>query len=181
MNSAAMISLAIGIVLLILGRKLFWLFVGVAGFLIGMNIAEQASSGPQSTKLLIALIAGVIGAVLAIFLRKVAIAVAGFVLGGYVALELLRVYGGGSMPAYAGAHIGAFSIPYIIGGIIGAILVVALFDWALIILSSLSGALMIVGSIPMQQSVSAIVFIVLVFIGIVIQAGLMRSARSHGV
>ena len=90
MNQMAIVNLLLGIVLLILGRKLFWLFVGVAGFLVGMEIAERFVTGPEGMKLLIAIAAGILGAVIAIFLQKVAIAIAGFVIGGYITVELLR-------------------------------------------------------------------------------------------
>ncbi len=72
MNQTAIVHLLLGIVLLLLGRRLFWFFVGVAGFLVGMNIAEQFVVGPPGTNLLIAIVAGILGAVIAIFLQKVA-------------------------------------------------------------------------------------------------------------
>ena len=178
MNSTALVTVLIGVVLLILGRKLFWLFVGAAGFLIGINIAEQVmATGSDSMRLFIALLAGVIAALLAIFLQKVAIAVAGFVVGGYVAVELLRLYGA-ALPAYAQIHPGTYWVPYIIGGIIGAILMVLLFDWALIVLSSLSGASMILHGVAAQRSAMAILYVILVLVGIVVQARLLRSSRA---
>ena len=60
------VSLLIGIVLLLFGRKLFWLFVGAAGFLVGMDIANRFFTGPDATKLIIALLVGIIGAFLAV-------------------------------------------------------------------------------------------------------------------
>ena len=178
MNSTALVTVLIGVVLLILGRKVFWLFVGAAGFLIGINIAEQVmTTGSDLMRLLIALLAGVIAALLAIFLQKVAIAVAGFVVGGYVAVELLRLYGA-ALPAYVQVHPGTYWVPYIIGGIIGAILMVLLFDWALIVLSSLSGASMILHGVAVQRSAMAILYVILVLVGIVVQARLLRSSRA---
>lgn len=177
MNHVVLVTVAIGAVLLILGRKLFWFFVGVAGFLIGMNFAAQVTTGTDSTKLLIALVAGVIGALLAVFLQKVAIAVAGFVIGGYITVELLRLYGA-ALPAYARIHSDAYWLPYVIGGIVGAILMVLLFDWALIVLSSLAGASMILRGVPMQQPALPLIYVVLVILGIVIQAHLMRAYRA---
>jgi len=35
------ISLILGVALLVAGRKLFWLFVGAAGFVTGMQLATQ--------------------------------------------------------------------------------------------------------------------------------------------
>jgi len=176
MNQMAIVNLLLGIVLLLLGRRLFWLFVGVAGFLVGIEIAERFVAGPQGMKLLIAIAAGILCAVIAIFLQKAAIAIAGFVIGGYITVELLRA--SALFPkALAGIHGTAFSVPYIIGGIIGALLLFVLFDWGLIVLSSLSGASLIVHSITLQSHALPLLFAVLVVVGILVQARMKH--RSH--
>jgi hypothetical protein len=177
MNQLAIANLLLGLVLLILGRKLFWLFVGMAGFLVGMEIAEQLVPGPQGMKLLIAIAAGVLGALIAIFLQKVAIAIAGFVIGGYVTVELLRA--STLFPkALAGIQGTGVSVPYIIGGIIGALLLFVLFDWGLIVLSSLSGASLIVRSINFQSHALPLLFAVLVVVGILVQARMRHKSRA---
>jgi hypothetical protein len=177
MNQMALVNLLLGIVLLLLGRRLFWLFVGVAGFLVGMEIAQRFVAGPQGTKLLIAIAAGILGAVIAIFLQKAAIAIAGFVIGGYITVELLRA--AALFPkALAGTQGTAFSVPYILGGIIGAVLLFVLFDWGLIVLSSLSGASLIVHSITFQSHALPLMFAVLAVIGILVQAGTMHRSRA---
>ena len=177
MNQTAIVNLLLGIVLLLLGRRLFWLFVGVAGFLVGMEIAERFVAGPKGTNLLIAIAAGIPGAVSAIFLQKAAIAIAGFVIGGYITVELLRE--SALFPtALVGRHGIAFSVPYIIGGIIGAVLLFVLFDWALIVLSSLSGASLIVHSVTFQRQALPLLFAVLVVVGILVQAGMKHRSRA---
>ena len=126
---------------------------------------------------MIAIAAGILGAVIAIFLQKVAIAIAGFVMGGYITVELLRE--SALFPtALVGTHGAAFSVPYIIGGLIGAVLLFVLFDWGLIVLSSLSGAALIVHSITFQRQALQLLFVVLVVVGIVVQAGMKRRSRA---
>jgi hypothetical protein len=177
MNQTAIVSLLLGIVLLLLGRRLFWFFVGAAGFLVGMDIARQVVAGPQGMNLLIAIVAGILGAVIAIFLRKVAIAIAGFIIGGYITIELLRE--STLFPtALVGKHGMALSVPYIIGGIIGAVLLFVLFDWALIVLSSLSGASLIVHSFTVQRQALQLLFAVLVVVGILVQAAMKHKSRA---
>ena len=62
-----LLGLGIGVLLLVFGRKLFWLFVGV-GFLWGFQIASQLlPANSQIAILAAALVLGLIGAVLAIF------------------------------------------------------------------------------------------------------------------
>ncbi len=46
MGHTAIVSLLLGIVLLLLGRRLFWFFVGAAGFLVGMDIANVKKPTP---------------------------------------------------------------------------------------------------------------------------------------
>jgi hypothetical protein len=80
--------------------------------------------------------------------------------------------------ALAGIQGTAFSVPYIIGGIIGAVLLFVLFDWGLIVLSSLSGASLIVHSITFQSHALPLLFAVLVIVGILVQARTKRKPRA---
>jgi len=74
-----------GALLLALGRKLFWLFVAIAGFYLGFEVARTlATEQPAWLVWTIAIGAGLIGAVLAILLQRVGFAVGGFYSGGYI-------------------------------------------------------------------------------------------------
>ena len=165
MNITVFLSVILGIFLLFFGRRLFWLFVGVAGFIAGLTFAPQFISGQSElTILLIALIAGVIGAFLAIMLEGLAILIAGFLAGGYLMTTLL-----------VSIHISVSAEPsviYIIGGIIGLLLVAVFFDWAIIILSALMGAEILMPHLHVSGSNYWLVFLGLVAIGIAVQAGI---------
>ncbi len=162
------VRILVGIALLTLGRKLFWLFVGVAGFMFGFGLATQYFRGqPDWVVLVIALAAGLVGVLLALFLQRFAVGVAGFVAGGYILINLLNA---------VGWQIDQFAwLPFVIGGIIGAVLVLILFDWALIILSSLTGATLIAQAIHFGPLITALAFIVLLILGIAIQASMMTQ------
>ena len=121
----------VGLGMLGLGRQLFWLFVGGIGFLFGLNIAGSLLAGQsETTALLFALVIGLIGAVAALFLQRLAVNTAGFVGGGVIAVQLIEAMA---------LEVGSTLVPFIMGGVIGLILVSILFDWALILLSSLAG------------------------------------------
>src|SRR3990172_7787956 len=91
-NLTPTVSLILGAILLILGRKLFWIFVGAIGFLVGFNPAAQyLAEQPIWVILLIAIVAGIIGSVLAVVLQRVATLVAGFLAGGYLTVQLLQM------------------------------------------------------------------------------------------
>ncbi len=165
MTPTAIFSLILGISLLFFGRRLFWLFVGVAGFIAGLTLAPQLiSSQPESVLLIIAIIFGIIGAFLAIFLEGLAILIAGFLAGGYL-MTTLVVSLGASVSADP-------TINYIIGGIIGLLLVAVLFGWAIIFLSALMGAEIIMPVLHVNASFHWGVLIVLVVVGIAVQAGI---------
>jgi hypothetical protein len=165
----SIVSLILGVALLVAGRKLFWLFVGVAGFIAGLQLATQFWRGPEILAIVVGLVVGIIFAVLAIFLQGVAIGVAGFLAGGYVLTVLAGMIG---------LNQGAFSwIIYVIGGIIGVLLVIFLFDWALITLSSLAGASLIMQALAPNGN-GGILFLALVIIGVLIQGALLQRDRG---
>jgi hypothetical protein len=167
------LRILIGILVLTLGRKLFWLFVAVVGFALGAALGAQFFQGqPDWVILIIALGAGLLGALLALFLQQVAIALAGFIGGGYIALYLVNALGWGTSGGFAW-------LPFLIGGVIGLVLMIALFDWALIVLSSLVGAGLILQAIPLRRPIEGLLFIVLLIVGIAVQAGLMGRDRSQ--
>jgi hypothetical protein len=178
--------LVVGLLLLLLGRRLFWLFVGAAGFVIGVEAAPYIlpHQGELFT-LIVALVLGLVGALLAIFVQKLAVAIGGFVGGGYLAAVLCAPLMGGVGMTYPGSW-----LCFLIGGILGAILMMVFFNWALIILSSLQGAHLIVRALPGEGSSVIhglrkshfpvlyhqfpILVIVLAIVGIVIQASTYR-------
>lgn len=157
-----------GLALLTAGRKLYWLFVGVVGFVVGISLSKLLfKSESQWVLLTIALVAGVLGALLALFLQRLAVGAAGFFAGGYILLTFLEALGLG-LPVW---------LSFLIGGIIGAALVAALFDWALVILSTLLGASLLVDVLPVSGWVSALLFAVLSLIGFGLQVAGMGDSR----
>ena len=156
------VSILLGIVVLIAGRKLFWLTVAAVGFVIGLLLAFTfLENQPAWVTVIVALVVGGVGAILAIFLQKVAVSIAGFLMGGYVAIWLLRLFE---------VNLNEWEIlVFIIVGIIGAILVSYLFEFALIGLSALLGAAMIVQGTNFRPEIALILFIGLVIIGTIVQ------------
>jgi hypothetical protein len=155
-------SLMIGSGLLLLGRKLFWFLSGAVGFLIGIEIARRMTFQSELTLLLAALGLGIVFALMAVFLESVLIVVVGFLGGG---LSLLRVFGILGWDNRLGDVV-AFAV----GGVLGAAFIVWLFNAALITISSLSGASLIVSGLPFQAVERPFMFWALAILGIIIQA-----------
>jgi hypothetical protein len=156
-----LISVLLGIALLVAGRRLFWLFVAALGFITGLQLASLFPQMSQTTALLIGLFLGVAFALLAIFLQRIAVGIAGFLAGGFILTTLATRLG-------IGSDVFPWAL-YIIGGIIGVILVMVLFDWALIVFSSIAGAALILNSVSLQTTAGGLIFFLLVLTGIILQ------------
>lgn len=166
------IDILVGAVLLLFGRRLFWLFVGCIGFIAGFDIASSVFQGqPQLLILLIAAGVGLLGAIASIFLERVVVGIAGFFAGGYFLSNL-------TMAAMHTHQHAVQWIAYVVGGILGAILTSVLLDPALIILSSLAGATAISQNVPLNESNKGILFIVLLVLGVIVQAMQYRPAKK---
>ena len=212
-------TLIAAVVILFLGRQIFWLFVaalgaveggqlaltyfanqppwvqvaavilgGVLGAVIGMFLQPLAAAivgfyaggaveGGQIAltyfadrapwvQVVAVVLGGVIGALIGMFLQPIAAAVVGFYAGGQVAQDLVMRWGL-TVPTYAW-------LPFVIGGVIGAVLMLMIFNWALIILSSLYGATLIVQNTHFPPETQKILFLVLFVLGLVVQTGLYK-------
>jgi hypothetical protein len=157
------INVLAGVAVLFFGRRLFWLFVGCIGFIVGFELADGALAGQSEWLILcIALGVGLLSAIASVFLQRVFIVVAGFLAGGYCL----------STFAPAALHLQDKSVMWIafgVGGLAGAILTAALLDPALIVMSSLTGATAISKNIPLDSSASTLLFVVLLVLGITVQ------------
>ena len=162
-----LLNFIVGVILLTLGRKLFWLFVGCVGFAAGFSYVHGLW-GTQSDLmvLVIALGLGFIGALLAIFFQALAIALAGSIAGAYITFIIMNLFG-----FEAAQPIWLFSL---IGGILGAILLFILFDWTLIALSSLLGAALIVQKTELSPHLEVVIFFLLIILGVLFQARLLQ-------
>jgi Domain of unknown function (DUF4203) len=168
-SSVTIAGVLIGVVILFFGRKLFWLCVAAVGFAVGVEIAPLLVNEASSLlALVIALVFGVLGVLLAFFIQKVAIALLGFLAGGKLATAIAAAF----FVQYAEYS----TIIFVIGGTIGAILLMAVFGWALIVVSSFIGAYLIQSAIVLPPTGSTLVFIGLAILGIFVQAVSFRRS-----
>jgi hypothetical protein len=158
-----------GIIVLTLGRKLFWLFIGIIGFFAGFEIASLfLPVDSQIIVILVGIASGLIGAVLAVILERLAFALAGFYAGGFVVLAMVQ-----SSPFENWAK-----FLLLIGGIIAAILSWIYMDWAIIVLSSMAGSAMIVLTIQTEPTLAFIAFGGLWAVGMLIQGKLYILSKK---
>ena len=169
-SSAPILGALIGVVILFFGRKLFWLCVAAIGFAAGVEISSHFMQQPNPLlSLTVAVVLGFAGALLALFLQKIAVGIAGFLAGGRFAIAIAAtlVFSYGQYRW----------LIFLIGGIAGAILLLVLFDWTLILLSSVLGAYLIEGITALPPNGTTVLFIVLVVIGVVVQGAAYRRGR----
>jgi len=193
----AVISIVFGSILLLLGRKLFWLMgsllvaaisAGIVAFMIigviwlqtggfqgGIDITQTPLSETPGYAALIIAAAVIGGVVSAIFLRRLPRVVAGiigFVAGIYMLLLAFELYG-------VAIHDALETLFAISAGVIVAIFAWRNHDTALIVLSTLFAANMIITGLrfDLTTSFSAIVWLLLMLTGIIFQSYLLYRDR----
>jgi hypothetical protein len=166
----AAIDLVLGGFLILVGRKLFWLFVGAVGFAIGVEVATRFLHRGTLFTVLAAAGVGLVFAALAVLAETVAIGIAGFLGGALVMLNLTYLAGimDGRIAAAA----------FLLGGVLGVGAVVLLFDWALISLSALTGASLVAGGLPLTRSARPMVFLALLLVGLLVQGFVLRAENA---
>jgi hypothetical protein len=179
------LAFAAGIVLLVLGRRLFWLFVGIVGFFTVYQLSfESLHVTSPEVRLFLSCLAGLFGILLAIFVQKMAVGVAGFLVGAWLAADFLGLaVAHGPHALSAGSPWTLFLV--LLAGILAAILALRLFSLALIVLSALAGAGLIVnaaGAAHWTGPSRPLLLVLLTLAGIAVQAGFTgrRPARARG-
>ena len=165
------LNIVVGLGVLTLGRPLFWLFVAAAGFAGGLALADYFL-GDQIDWVTVAVAAGcgLVGALFAVFLQKIAIRVGGLIAGAYLAYAIQQS---------AGQPVDwVFWIIIFVGALAGFLMVAYLFDWALILLSAMTGAMLVAQGVRTQAdpTILWILFGGLFVVGVAVQARLMRPS-----
>jgi Domain of unknown function (DUF4203) len=160
------VEIVAGLLLLLAGRRLFWLFIAIVGFVAGAEIArEMLASRSDWVVWVFGAGAGIVGAVAAMLFQRVAFALAGFYAGSYLSMVIAQSLGW-SMPDFA---------LILVGGVIGALVAALVMDWAIIVLSTLVGVGMIVGALDLLPLHLVILASVLAALGIVVQSSTVRK------
>jgi hypothetical protein len=168
----AIVLIGLGAAALFFGLRLFWLFAAVVGFALGWWLVGLFFKDLGVLQVIIGLIVGLILAGLTRFLGKWAIRiVAG--LAGFVMLPLLL----GNLGMLGGLSELIWSV---LGFVLGFVLAVFMADWAVIILSVVLGAGLMMSGVdellkalklaPMSQVLHLIISFALVIVGAVFQS-----------
>ena len=167
MDPSGVIAIVAGLLLLLFGKRLFWLAAGLVAFLFGYQLFGNLFSIWWS--LFLGLILGIIFAWLAIKFIKMATYFVAF-LAGAIALPFL---------------VGMFDVEMswfilaLIGGAIGLILVAFAFDWGLILITAWAGASAVTFGVrqwwELDGTFGTVIFLVLMVVGVFWQASQRRN------
>lgn len=155
------------------------MFVAIGGFLLGWFLVPAFFPGAGTwLAILIGVIAGLAFALLAIPFTRVMVAVAGFFLFAAALVLFVRFLG-----ATAADGSATYWVAYLIGGIVGAVVLYLYFDWALIALTGVAGAWAVAGGIGWFVEgdptwLQALIFVVLAALGIGFQVMDFRRRRK---
>lgn len=161
-----------GAIILFLGRKLYWFTIAAVGFFAAIELtARLLEDQPLWVAIILGVIVGGIGALLAVTIQRIAIGLAGFFLGGFLFFQILSVFD---------IQLGGWNWAiFILGGLLGIALVSALFEWTLILLSSIIGSILLVQSSLFPDLNRWILFLVTLILGLGVQVILYRSEKQR--
>lgn len=164
MSSVTLVSLIAGLLLLLAGRKTFWLFLGLVGVAVAIAFVPRILPDlDRQTLLLISIGAGVLGGILAFALSRVLVWVGGFIGGGYLGVIAWQTVAPGPSFPWVAA---------VIGGILGMLIAKFLFESALVLASSAVGAALLVHISGLEGTAGLVLLVVLTAAGIIVQGRL---------
>jgi hypothetical protein len=172
MNLVTLTCLIAGCMLLVAGRRAIWLFLGLAVFAVTVALIQHyLPSLDQRTLVVLSLIAGFVAAVASVMLARALIWVGGFVGGGYVGV----IAWGTLIPAGP-----AFPwLAFVVGGVVGMLVVKFLFETLLVLASSAVGAALLVHVLGIDGTPGLIVLVVLTAAGVIAQRKLLPGKTSR--
>lgn len=166
-----LLTLVAGVVLLVAGRRVYWLLVGLVGFVVGFALAAELLKGPNWLILVAGLGTGLLASGLAVFFQKIALAVAGFVIGAVAV-----VWWSGQMGWGEQWWVWALALA---AGFLGAVLTRKVFEVALVLLSSVFGAALVLEALQRPADQISLLFVILVVGGVLIQLLVTKRRRSE--
>ncbi len=167
----SLILFVLGLVILLFGQRLVILLIAVAAFYITAQAAKKYfGDASRTTVLVLASLAGIATGVFTKMFRNIAIGIAGYTIAGFV----------------LSSHAGSWGLVkpenerfvFVLGGVLGALLVAFALDAGLRIISSILGAVLVVQYFQLEAEISKWLALLLALIGFFIQAGLINALKK---
>jgi hypothetical protein len=171
------IQVVAGAVLLLFGRRLFFLLLGAAGFLLGFGLVS--SGAPEAlglnlaseVRLVIAVVVGLVCLALAFMVQRLALTVAGALLGGVASWQAVQL---------AGLQWNGLELALVlVGAVVGAMLIHAVFAVVLVGVSAWVGTSLILPVTGLEGTGAVLAGLFLLLIGVAVQAGEGKGKRER--
>jgi hypothetical protein len=162
-----------GAAITLFGRKLYWFTIAAVGFFAALELTSRFFDDRSAwIAIVVALIVGAIGAFLAVTIQKIAIGLAGFLLGGFLLLQVLLAFD---------LSIDSWKwLIFIAGGLLGMALLSVLFEWTLIVLTAIIGSILITQSSLLPEGSRLLVFLLALLLGLGVQIYMQVSEKHSG-
>ena len=128
-----------GVVILLLGRELSFLFSAAMAVFIGIRLTPLLpASWPAWGDLAFLAVTGLLGAALTLIDKRTGYYVCGFLIGGFIFNEI-----------YAPGILAIPVLPFVVGSVLGAVTIGLLGEWGVIVVACLIGTYLIYGVLPL--------------------------------
>jgi hypothetical protein len=159
---------AIGGLILFLGRELNFLIAGGFAAMIGLRVVPLLpTTWPAWGDTAFVVVLAMVAAGITISNDRVGYVVSGFLMGGYFLADYF-------VPGFIAIPI----VPFLVGGIAGGVLMGFLTEWALMIVSSLIGAIYVMDLFTLRPTLEMIITGGLFLAGALTQV-IMRRMQKH--
>ncbi len=170
MSTVTLVSLVAGLLLLLVGRKAVWFFLGLAGIAVAVAfLPRYLPDLDQRTLLYVSIGAGVLGAALAFVLSRVLVWAGGLIGGAYVGVIVWQTIAPG--PAFPW-------VAAVIGGVLGMLVAKLLFESVLVLASSAMGAALLVHISGLEGTPGLAALVILTAAGNIVQGRLWPRSSA---
>ena len=157
----------IGGILLFLGHELNFLFAGSMAALLGVRLTPLLPpQWPGWADYVFVIGLGVIAAAAVLLNERVGYFISGFLAGGLLLVEY-----------YSPATLTVPLLPFIVGGVIGALIVGVFTDWALILVTAAIGAAYLLNMFVLDPMLEILIGAGLFIVGALTQVIIMQSQK----
>ncbi len=158
----------IGGILLFLGRELNFLFAGAMAALIGFRLTPLLPpQWPAWSDAAFMIGLAVVAALIVLLNERVGYFLSGFLAGGFFLVEY-----------YAPNQLTVPWLPFVIGGVIGALILGLLTEWALILVSAAIGAAYVLNLFRLSPTAEILIGAGLFIVGALTQVIIMQSQKQ---
>ena len=158
----------IGAIILFLGRELNFIFAAGMAALISFRLTVMLPAAwPSWTDPAFIVGMAVLAAIVVLINERAGYYISGLLAGGYILTEY-----------YAPGVPGIPILPFFVGGVLGSLILGIFTEWALIVVSSVIGAIYLTGMFLLTDTARTLLTAGLVIVGALVQVLIMRSQKQ---